>query len=227
MRHAILKSMKLRWLIVVLLGSWMVSGGAHAAPACSYFSPAAVNRQVNFSPNDPVLWLAGDKSYFTATWFCDRKYFWQQNFMFGYRNELVPDFQSVVPTLAKMDLATFQAYVAAHIDPASDLELLPLAQAQIEATKPPNIVWVVKDNPQSTTTPKTRPTFPLKSDGTRDIKSAPDRIAVGSPCSCQTAVVEEPISGTDSVNAYCLVTGTDPTTQKPIPPSRLSLCVRP
>lgn len=181
---------------------------AHAiTPSCYPWTLSSAGYEQTTQPTNVVKWFSIDagKASFVVSFYCDEKYGWGQYYFYGYRKDLTPSWQSILvalPTLSKTDVdALWMANVT-----TPDPKLEAIAARQLDATRPPDILWRVRPNGTQTA----RPVYRLNANGTRNT-TAPNnvRVQVGAVCQCARKVVEEPVSGSDAVNAYCDVGGLD------------------
>jgi hypothetical protein len=221
---------------LLMLALYFVSGSANAA--CSPFSLEAKNFSLDWSPRDPFLFAqaAPEQAYVIATWHCDEKYRWFGQYRSGLKRDLAPSPIVELDRLRNLSASELQAWDAAHFgcDMGDATEackpyalLEPFAIRQLNATRPPPIVWVVRQNG----TNASRPVFPLNTAGTARSTTAASnqRVAVGAACGCTIKVIEEPVSNSDAANSWCEVGGNEnvaTTAVDVLPQGRLSWCVR-
>jgi hypothetical protein len=77
-------------------------------------------------------------------------------------------------------------------------------------------------------TQTSRPVFRVV-DGVRNATAVSgERAKVGEPCKCYVQALEEPVSGSDAINAYCSVDGLDNVSTPAVDAltERVSWCVR-
>lgn len=198
----------MKWILLcaALVGFMFASSpSSSASPACYPFQTSAANFEQTTQPTNVVKWLSvdGDKASFVVTYFCDQKYSWSSNWFYGYRRDLVPSWQTILTNAPKLSQAEADSLWQANVTTA-DVTLEAVAKRQLEATRPPDIVWRVRANG----TQASRPVFPLKSDGTRNQTAINgERVAVGAQCSCRKLAIEEPVTGAAAENVYCTVEG--------------------
>lgn len=202
--------LRIRWLFVLCaaLGalSMFVSSTPFAAtPSCLPTQTSAASFEQTTQPTDVVKWLSiePDKASFVVTYWCDEKYFWAGYYFYGYRKDLVPSWQAILATSATMPKADADALWVANVTtPDPTLEVI--AKRQLEATRPPAIVWRVRPNGAQTS----RPVYPLRTNGTRNTTAMNgERVRVGDQCSCAHLAIPESVDGAAAPNVYCSVEG--------------------
>lgn len=197
----------MKWILLcaALVGSLFALPSSSATPTCYPNQTSAANFSLTTQPENPVVWLSieGNRASFIVTLFCDAKYRWQAYYFYGYRSDLVPTWQTILGQVPSMSQSQMDALWTANVTtPDQTLEVL--AKRQIDATRPPEIVWRVRANGTQTS----RPVFPVRSDGTRNATAINgERVAVGAQCSCRKLVIEEPVNGAATGNSYCSVEG--------------------
>lgn len=195
------------WYLIcaALVGSLFALPSLSATPACYPFQTSAANFEQTTQPTNIVKWLSidGDKASFVVTYFCDQKYGWSSNWFYGYRRDLVPNWQTILTNAPSLSQTAADSLWTANVT-TPDPTLEAIAKRQLEANRPPDIVWHVRANGTQTS----RPVFPVKSDGTRGTSPINgERVAIGAQCSCRKLVIEEPINGAATANSYCTVEG--------------------
>jgi len=196
---------RLLTLFAALAGLMFASLSSSATPTCYPNQTSAANFEQTTQPANVVKWLSIDasKASFIVTYYCDQAYSWGGYYFYGYRRDLLPSWQSILAsssTLSKTDADSLWAGNVTTVDP--DLEVI--AKRQLEATRPPAIVWRVRANGTQTS----RPVFPLRSNGTRNTTAINgERVAVGAQCSCAKLAIPEAVDGAAQQNIYCTVEG--------------------
>lgn len=217
----------------VLLAALLLLAGARAeaqaapAPSCWYDDPAAKNFTLTLFPATvPQVVASWDQASMVATWWCDVKYGWRSEGRWGYARNFVPGWESLLSSLPAMPRAEkYKLYVDSMKcymdDPRPECDYLEpleaIAKEQYKATRPPDIVWRVRDNPTATS----RPVFPV-TNGVRSTTATAERISDSAVCSCMQLAIEE------SGGTYCSVAGQQNlgTAGGWIAASRVALCFR-
>jgi hypothetical protein len=197
--------MKLLTLCAALVGLMFASSSFSATPACSPYSTSAANFEQTTQPSNiaKALTIDGRSASFVVTWYCADAYRWTGWYFYGYRSELSPSWQSILATASKLTLTDINTLWVANVT-TPDPTLEALAKRQLEANRPPDIVWRVRANG----TQPSRPVFPVRSDGTRNQTAINgERVAVAAQCSCRKLALEEPVTGASAPNVYCTVEG--------------------
>lgn len=197
--------MRLITLCAALVAITLVSSPLYATPPCYPIQPSAANFEQTTQPTNVVKWLSIDaaKASFVVTFYCDQTYSWGGYYFYGYRKDLVPSWQTILASASTMPKADADALWTANVTiPDPTLEVL--AQRQLQATRPPPIVWRVRANG----TQPSRPVYPLRSNGTRNTTAINgERIKVGDQCSCAKLAIPESVDGASAPNVYCSVEG--------------------
>lgn len=194
-----------------------------SVPTCYPYEPAARNFTVSTNPAGAAFLIAGPDASFIMTWWCQGAYSAQSRLVVGFKSDLSADFLQRAGTFISGDKAAKDALYRASITcSASDAAcaryapLIVAARAQLAASRPPAVVWRVRDNPTGTT----RPVFPVSS-GVRSTTATRERVAEGAECHCTTtAIVEGAVT-------YCSVAGLPNVSRNPMPRidyNRVALC---
>lgn len=224
--------LRIRWLFVLCaaLGALSMLVSPHplfaATPACYPNQTSAANFEQTIAPTSLVKWLSidADKASFVVTFWCDQTYAWGAYYFYGYRRDLVPSWQAILAsssTMPKADADTLWTANASIPDPTLEV----IARRQLEATRPPAIVWRVRANGTQTS----RPVFRPNADGTRNQTAVSgERVRVEGQCSCAKLAIEEPVAGASVPNVYCSVENRQnaQTPTKRLPAARLAWCER-
>lgn len=225
---------RLLTLFAALAGLMFALPSSSATPTCSPYSTSAANFEQTTQPSSIVKAISIDstRASFIVSWFCDEKYRWTGWYFYGYRNELSPNWQDIVAAASKLTLSDINTLWVANVT-TTDPTLEALAKRQLEANRPPDIVWRVRANGACsgpiTSSGCSRPVFPLKADGTRNQTAINgERVAVGAQCSCRKLALEEPVSGAAQANVYCTVEGQQnaSSVMKRLAAGRLAWCER-
>jgi hypothetical protein len=214
------------WILGFALS--VLASVVHAAPSC-YPLPGntkASGFDQTLLPSNPIVWLGidGQRASFVVSWFCDEQYQWHGYYFYGYRSQLVPTWQTILGSAPTLTKTAADSLWTANVT-APDPTLETIAKRQLAASWPPDIRWLVKANG----TQPSRPVFRLNANGTRNPTATNnERAKVGEVCSCALKAIEEPVSGSDSVQTYCAVDSLDNiATPYPDPlVGRVSLCAR-
>ena len=217
---------RLLTLCAALAGLMFALPSSSATPSCSPYSTSAANFEQTTQPSSIVKAISIDstRASFIVSWFCDEKYRWTGWYFYGYRSELSPSWQDIVAAASKLTLSDINTLWVANVT-TTDPTLEALAKRQLEANRPPDIVWRVRANGTQTS----RPVFPLKGDSTRSQTAINgERVAVGAQCSCRKLALEEPVSGAAQANVYCTVEGQQnaSSVMKRLAAGRLAWCER-
>lgn len=218
--------MRLVTLCAALVAIMWASSSPSATPTCSPYSTSAANFEQTTQPSSFVkaITIDGARASFIVSWFCDETYRWTGWYFYGYRSELSPSWQEILATASKLTLTDINTLWVANVT-TPDPALEALAKRQLEATRPPDIVWRVRLNGTQTS----RPVFPLKADGTRGLTAInSERVATKAQCSCRKLVIEEAVDGATTKNSYCTVEGQQNalSVMKRLAANRLAWCER-
>jgi len=199
-----------RWLAVCALA---VLGTAQAAvpdpPTCYPWDSNAKEAEVLLVPTNPVVWLSVQKEVasFTITWWCRDKYQWRPFAVYGYRADLDQEWADTLQMLRSMQRgeldALWQKGVACDGDPsnvncAKYKGLISNVSQQVAATRPPPIIWAVKDNPSRSD----RPVYRANNGVRNPTPITNERVSdVATLCDCVANALEE------SGGTYCSVAG--------------------
>ena len=192
-------------------------------PPCYPFESSARAFTISTNPAGAAFITAGGDATFAITWWCQGAYSAQSRLVVGFKSDLSADFLQRAGTFISGDKAAKDALYRASITcSASDAAcaryapLIVAARAQLAASRPPAVVWRVRDNPTGTT----RPVFPVSS-GVRSTTATRERVAEGAECHCTTtAIVEGAVT-------YCSVAGLPNVSLNPMPRidyNRVALC---
>ena len=220
-----------RWVLLALILAF-VAGYASAAPSCYPWDSAATNYELSTVPESKIQWLLADpaRASFIATWYCDETYEWRAVGFGGWKNDLEPNWESLVVSLKngtreERDAAWTQ-YASCNDANADQpecqkyLPLHPIIIAQFNATRPKPILWKIRLNG---TTP-TRPVFKVTNGVRATTPASGIRVETGSVANC--VLLHLPETG----GTYCSVEGVrnayTATTTTPIPADHVALSAR-
>jgi hypothetical protein len=215
-----LVSFVLKAALAVVALLWATVGHTAPVPTCYPGERAHTAFVIETQPQTLFAWALAPKASFTVTWFCDEKYDWHGYGWAGWKSELTPDWLEQFNRLSTADHATRDAAWNQYlkqpiITPADPVygELAPIIYRQFNLTRPPPILWRVKDNPTSTT----RPVYGLTATGARNtVAISGVTVSDSAPCDCKLKAIEE------VANTYCDVSAQ----LAVVVPDRVALCIR-
>jgi hypothetical protein len=196
---------------------------AVVVPPCYPYEAAARAFTVRTNPAGAAFFTAGPDASFALSWWCQGPYSATGRFVVGLKSDLAADFATRVGTFLTGDKAAkdalYRASISCNAGDSACARYAPLivaAREQLAATRPPVVVWRVRDNPSGTT----RPVFPVTA-GVRSTTATRERVAEGAECLCTTTAIVE------GASTYCSVAGLPNVSLVPTPRidyNRVSLC---
>lgn len=228
-------------LLFCIFATSLICKAAEAAPPpCWFWQTNATGYELQTVPESKFQWLrhTTPEHSFVVSWWCRKPYSWSHVSFFGFKDQLDDNFMQVIEqTVGNVDAANtlWNERITCPGDVTSPgceryAPLATVADLIRDATRPPPIIWNVRDNP----TNNSRPTFSVNpTTGVRSTTAtANSRVSdvdiigtseVENRCKCvERAVVE-------SGGTYCSVSGNSNVATAimtdVIAPNQAALCV--
>lgn len=215
----------LECLAFLFLMAWAATSKAYDWKCMPYSSQAKATEVFTFPQSLSAFLSNQDKAGGGITWFCDMKTYWAGQAFYGWAKNAdraaITSFGTKNEAEKRIALDQFTKVWKPSTDDPAYGQLVQIANAQLDATRPAPIRWLTAKNGSQVS----RPTFAVVK-GIRQTSAASERVAINMPCEATLIAIEEPISGSTAINTYASVEGLPNANGGIIPASRVALCVR-